>query len=468
MAESTSNPEEAAVVDRISNLPDSILSHILSFLTTKEAVATSILSSRWKPLWTHVPNLNLDEDEFKRMRISSDEQSRNADIIRYRFTFEHIVPRVWALRNANPLRKFRLRWRLVCDPIHVDTWVRAAIAQGLEELDLDLDLDLPPFQYYNLPHTLFNYGKTLVVLKLSGEKIVLNSPSPSSSLGFPSLKILHLHFVTYSNHDSFSRLLSCCPVLQDLSIEIEYEPKSDFEIIVPTLKKLHLNMDSLIYKLVINTPALEYLYFGGFLYEELLLENLSNLVKAVLDVDHDYESNETDEEYGKLEWNLISPLNGVKSLYLYSHTTQCLCRYSEFDLPMFHNLTFLNFCVHSCMRHVLPLFLERVPNLEVLILDKEMTTNCPYYHEECSITLEWIYYEDVPKCVSSHLTAFHFKGFKGFIDELKVVEQVLKWARVLKKMTISSYPLDSEKKVCVLKELLMFPRQSVTCKIEFI
>ncbi|GMY31877.1 FBD-associated F-box protein At3g52670-like isoform X1 [Fagus crenata] len=460
MAESTSthhkpsNPEEATVVDRISNLPDSILSHILSFLRTKEAVATSILSIRWKSLWTHVPNLNLDEDEFKRIRISSDEQSRNADIIRYRFKFEHIVSRVWALRNANPLRKFRLRWGFGCDPIHVDTWVRAAIAQGLEELDLDLC----PAQPFYMPCTLFSYGKTLVVLKLSGYQIFINSPS--SSLGFPSLKILHLHSVTYSNDDSFSRLLSCSPVLQDLSIEIEYEPECDFEIIVPTLKKLHLNMQNPEYKLVINTPALEYLYFRGILSEDLLLENLSNLVKAVLDVDPDYESNGVHEEYGNMEWNFISALNSVKSLYLYGDTTLCLCRSSEFDLPMFHNLTFLNFCVHSCMWHVLPLFLQRVPNLEVM-------TNCPYDHEECSITLEWIYYEDVPKCVSLHLTAFHFKGFKGFIDELKVVEQILKWARVLKKMTISSYPLDSEKKVCVLKELLMFPRQSATCKIEF-
>ncbi|GMY31887.1 FBD-associated F-box protein At3g52670-like isoform X1 [Fagus crenata] len=457
MAESTSkhhkpsNPEEATVVDRISNLPDSILSHILSFLRTKEAVATSILSSRWKPLWTHVPNLNLDDDEFKRI---SDEQSRNADIIRYRFKFEHIVSRIWALRNANPLRKFRLRWGFGCDPIHVDTWVRAAIAQGLEELDLDLCPDQP----FYMPCTLASYGKTLVVLKLSGYKIVLNSPS--SSLGFPSLKILHLHSVRYSNHDSFSRILSCCPVLQDLSIEIHDEPEWDFGIIVPTLKKLHLNMDSLVYKLVTNTPALEYLYFRGFLSEDLSLKNLSNLVKAVLDVDPDYED---DEEYGNMEWDFISALNSVKSLYLYGDTTLCLCRSSKFDLPMFHNLTFLNFCVHSCIWHVLPLFLERVPNLEVLILDKVMT-NCPHPPEECSITLEWIYYEAVPKCMSSHLTAFHFKGF---INELKVVGQILKWARVLKKMTISSEYLDSEEEVRVLQELLMLPRQSATCKIEF-
>ncbi|KAK2972459.1 hypothetical protein RJ640_003885 [Escallonia rubra] len=44
--------------DRLSNLPDEILCHILSFLPTKNAVATSILSSRYSSLWSYIPVLD--------------------------------------------------------------------------------------------------------------------------------------------------------------------------------------------------------------------------------------------------------------------------------------------------------------------------------------------------------------------------------------------------------------------------
>ncbi|MCI23341.1 F-box/LRR-repeat protein, partial [Trifolium medium] len=53
--------------DRISDLPDEILCHILSFLPTKFAATTSVLSKRWKPVWLSVQTLDFDDKTFKDM-----------------------------------------------------------------------------------------------------------------------------------------------------------------------------------------------------------------------------------------------------------------------------------------------------------------------------------------------------------------------------------------------------------------
>ncbi|KAK3027180.1 hypothetical protein RJ639_042446 [Escallonia herrerae] len=59
--------------DRISTLPDNVLTHMLSFVTTKDSVKTSILSSTWKYLWASVPSLDLDELDFCHNALSSSE-----------------------------------------------------------------------------------------------------------------------------------------------------------------------------------------------------------------------------------------------------------------------------------------------------------------------------------------------------------------------------------------------------------
>lgn len=56
--------ERRARRDMISILPDSLISQILLYLPTKEAVKTSVLSKRWKSIWLLIPELDLDSSEF--------------------------------------------------------------------------------------------------------------------------------------------------------------------------------------------------------------------------------------------------------------------------------------------------------------------------------------------------------------------------------------------------------------------
>ncbi|XP_065632788.1 F-box/FBD/LRR-repeat protein At2g04230-like [Quercus suber] len=110
--------------DRISNLPDSLLCHILSFLPTKEAVATTILSNRWKPLWTHVPTLDFKDSPCKNI-----------------LSFSYIVYRVLALRIAPLLRNFTIAWYSSCDSFHLDKWIHAALVRNVEQLNLEIYLN---------------------------------------------------------------------------------------------------------------------------------------------------------------------------------------------------------------------------------------------------------------------------------------------------------------------------------------
>ncbi|XP_071705196.1 FBD-associated F-box protein At3g52670-like [Rutidosis leptorrhynchoides] len=50
--------------DRLSSLPDDIINKILSYIETKDAIKTSILSSRWKYTWKSIPHFNFDTHDI--------------------------------------------------------------------------------------------------------------------------------------------------------------------------------------------------------------------------------------------------------------------------------------------------------------------------------------------------------------------------------------------------------------------
>ena len=214
----------------------------------------------------------------------------------------------------NRVQKFRLKGlRFYIDSIDVDSCVRAVIARDVEHIRLKIVYDEP----VKMPCSLF-ICKTLVVLKLKG--YISNNPPCTSSL--PCLKTLYLIFVTYSA-ESLCRLLSGCPVLQNLFIK---EPDNGleefnikFKIIVPSLKKLHIWIGDLDCMLEINAPSLEYLHYRRRSGPCVSLENMSNIVEAGVDIVSDYSEL---RDHGICAWDFIRALYNVKYLHLYEHITQ--------------------------------------------------------------------------------------------------------------------------------------------------
>lgn len=75
-----------APTDRLSDLDEDLLIHILSFLPIKEAVRVCTVSKRWRLLWTYVPTVNFDSSAswgFMHRVMSLHKPSKN--IAQYRF-----------------------------------------------------------------------------------------------------------------------------------------------------------------------------------------------------------------------------------------------------------------------------------------------------------------------------------------------------------------------------------------------
>lgn len=181
--------------DRISSLPDPIIGHILSFLPTKLSAATSILSKRWKPIWLSLPTLHFEDETFP-----------NYDSFRL-FVLTFFLTRDISL----PLHSFHLKCTKA-SYLHsedINRFVQAATQRVIE----NLNLRTVSFRL-ELPRSIFSC-ETLVVLRLYG--ISLNELS-RVVVHFPCLKILDLSHVFFKHAEYLPKLLSGCPILEELEI----------------------------------------------------------------------------------------------------------------------------------------------------------------------------------------------------------------------------------------------------------
>ncbi|XVF78312.1 hypothetical protein PTKIN_Ptkin14bG0121800 [Pterospermum kingtungense] len=332
----------------IDRLPDAILEHVLSFLPTKEAVATSILSKRWRSIWTRVPVLDIQDSPS----CKTNEELRKA--------FNQFVNRVLILNRVVALDKFRLNCDIIHGPPCLNTWTDSAIFH--RDFVREVDISISPTQVspiVELPSSLFRI-KDLKVLKLS-HGVLIDVPN-SISVRFPSLKILHLDSVQYFNDESVSKLLGSCTVLEELSVTRYSQDKvRKFIINIPTLKNLNIchefapEFGSGDYELKINAPVLEYLDIVYAVFGLLHLESVFvRLIKAKI-----YLIGSTNIS------GFTNALQKIKSLS-YDTSLNTLAPVKDDSFPQ----TQLQLKIFPGCWDVIRHFLVNCPHLEVLIFHK--------------------------------------------------------------------------------------------------
>lgn len=293
-----------ALEDRLSELPDSLILHILELLPTIDAVRTTILSKRWRNLWTTVRYLTFDSSRFD-----------NAD--RARGLINGVV-RFW---RGNKIIRF-------CVDLDVkesvfsdcDSWVRFAVENEVEILDLHFKYPdrVGGEEEYCLPQCLYSCS-SLKQLLVRGCVLETNG-----EVRWSRLESLEIDDGCYIEKDVVNRILLGSPLLELLVLFVG-ENYGSFSICSSSLKELRIQKDAFDYfdpksELRIWTPNLKKLRMWGIPYDRNLLQNVSSLTLATLEFDSPIFPNEYDSPtwilLGEILRDILSAIQHVETVEL--------------------------------------------------------------------------------------------------------------------------------------------------------
>ncbi|KAL0729520.1 hypothetical protein Bca4012_025613 [Brassica carinata] len=184
--------------DMLSKLPDSLISQILFYLPTKEAVRTSVMSHRWESLWILISELDLNSHEFPEYNAFAGFVDRFLDSCREDKSCLHkLTLKILRRKNDKPCLT---RW--------IDFVART---RKLKHLDVEYHyvsrkrLEVTPVSLY--------VCETLLYLRLN--RVLVGQ---FDSVSLPCLETMRLENNTYASATGPELLISSCPLLEDLSI----------------------------------------------------------------------------------------------------------------------------------------------------------------------------------------------------------------------------------------------------------
>lgn len=294
------NNEAVEGEDMFDDIPDCVVRHILSFMETKDAVRTCVLSKRWTCLWTSVPSLNFNSKSFSRLadfrkfvlwvlfrrdssavkvltycragvdyatdqnlfnKVIDHATSRGVEEIRVNLRAKvHGSPPVdipLSLLKCESLKRLELK---DCHPMKV-TWPLACVPE----------IKLLRLEHFTMDHARLDFSKSFATL--------------GNLFGFATLTTLNLSnlILCCTGNESLNPIGSCVNLknlyLREVCFKSELVP-NDFMISAPQLNNLTLMCNRFKCKLVIDAPQLinfSYLYSSPCAFFEFSIPSANNL-----------------------------------------------------------------------------------------------------------------------------------------------------------------------------------------------
>ena len=200
-------------MDRISELPEPILQHILSFLPFKQVFQCAILAKKWKHVWSTFPILRFDQTYFN----SLSKIGKGRDVWLKRGDLYSFVEQNLESRRTQRLlvKNFTLSDRLgrQKSASGVDRWLSFALESNVEELNLDFERFASVC--YCLPQSVL-LSKSLSLLSL--HRCKFDTSSTGGLVNMSSLRKVCLVEVHMDNQ-FLQKLVVGCPVLEDMNLK---------------------------------------------------------------------------------------------------------------------------------------------------------------------------------------------------------------------------------------------------------
>uniref|UniRef100_A0A803LEF9 F-box domain-containing protein n=2 Tax=Chenopodium quinoa TaxID=63459 RepID=A0A803LEF9_CHEQI len=371
-------------VDRLTSLPDDLLIKILSLLPTKEAASLSFFSKKIRGLFPLITSLDFDGSPTSRCL-------KHSSAIQHFPSFVTFVDTVLQEYRSQHLKRFRLQISRAdcvtpnsngCLPdlkfTHLNKWISFPLTfAGLRELDLCILVKKP--DKAQLAPAIFTC-ETLEVLKLQ-VNIGLDQVITMPAYRLPNLKRLLLLTSFIPDDDLLPRLVSSCPLLEDLTFQALPNHVHNTFIYPTSLRRLCLYMNRLgsnvrDYNDLVpfSYPNSEYLDFMDNSRCMCSIPKIPCFVKEALTIPYILLHEEIQLSLEEII-TLIKPSSYVQHLSLLG------CFFLGFDcdkekvlmdqLPIFHNLKHLELSFsgenHYWDKLLLPLLFSS-PVLETLVL----------------------------------------------------------------------------------------------------